>query len=169
MQWRELLERNGEKDIMVIAVWARDLPGVYDAEKVASGLGYSDTGSDNRRKLRHHHDEYLVEGGIAADDYHILALFEGGGPDRDVVFECPFYTISTKIPSGFLPGKGSKSPMEDIEDKIYSHTGVRDDMKRDQLMKAISGTPYAFPDIMYMEWKRQRRIVWSSSIGAIES
>jgi hypothetical protein len=34
---------------------------VYNAMTVALGLGYSDTGSDNRRKLRNHEDEYLVD------------------------------------------------------------------------------------------------------------
>lgn len=51
--------------------------------------------------LRNHHDEYLVEGGIVADEYRILAVFEGGGMERDVVFECPFYRSPTTIPSEF--------------------------------------------------------------------
>ncbi|KAH2362356.1 hypothetical protein KXV92_007135 [Aspergillus fumigatus] len=85
MKRRESLEQNGEEDIVVIAVWAKDLPGVYSAEEVASILGYSNTGPNPRKRLCNHYDEYLVEGGIAMDEYRILALFEGGGPDRDVV------------------------------------------------------------------------------------
>ncbi|KAH1971363.1 hypothetical protein KXW88_003158 [Aspergillus fumigatus] len=149
MKRRESLEQNGEEDIVVIAVWAKDLPGVYSAEEVASILGYSNTGPNPRKRLCNHYDEYLVEGGIAMDEYRILALFEGGGPDRDVVFECPFYRIPARIPREFLPGKRSNNPLVDIGDEIYSHSGVRSDMKRDELVKAIIGRHHTFPTVVY--------------------
>ncbi|QVM09593.1 hypothetical protein D8B26_004248 [Coccidioides posadasii str. Silveira] len=133
MKRQEYLEGDEKKDIVVIALWAKSLAGVYSAKEVAYTLGYSDTGPDPRKKLRNHHDEYLVEGGIAADEYCILAIFEGGGPEREVTFECPFYRISATIPSGFFPGRKSNNALEDIEDEIYSHSGVRDDRKRDEL------------------------------------
>ncbi|OJD17182.1 hypothetical protein AJ78_02726 [Emergomyces pasteurianus Ep9510] len=44
MQRREYLEGNEEKDIVVIALWAKGLAGVYSVEEVASTLGYPDTG-----------------------------------------------------------------------------------------------------------------------------
>lgn len=72
----------------MIAVWVKSLAGVYGAEEAAFRLAYSDTALDRRRSLWHHRDEYLVEGGIATDEYHILAIFEGEGPERDVVFAC---------------------------------------------------------------------------------
>ncbi|BCR83531.1 uncharacterized protein ACHE_10933A [Aspergillus chevalieri] len=149
MQRRKELEREGKTDIVVIAVWVEHLSGVYSAEEVAARLGYSDTGLDRRRKLWQHRDEYLVEGGIVADEYRVLAIFEGGGPERNVVFACPFYDISTTIPSGFFPGRRSNNALEDIEYEIYSHSGVRDDMKRDELVKAITGNPQFFPTIRY--------------------
>lgn len=149
MRRREDLESEGEKDIVVIAVWAKNLAGVYSAEEVACRLGYSDTGLNPRRRLRNHHDEYLVEGGIAADEYRILAVFEGGGPERNVVFEWPFYQISTTIPSEFFPGRRSDNALGDIGDEIYEYSGVRNDMKRDELVKAITGSPQTFPIIQY--------------------
>jgi hypothetical protein len=88
-----------------------------------------------------HHDEYLVEGGIAPDEYRILAIFEGGGPDRTVVFESRFYQITTTIPDGFFPGRRSGNALQDIEDEVRSHLGVRNEKKRDELVKAISGSP----------------------------
>ena len=64
-------------NVVVIAVWARGLAGVYSAEEAAFRLGSSDTGLDKNRKLRHHRDEYPLEGGIAAEEYRILAVFGG--------------------------------------------------------------------------------------------
>ncbi|KAL2801697.1 hypothetical protein BJX63DRAFT_416752 [Aspergillus granulosus] len=64
MQRRKKLEMEEETDIVVIAGWVEYLSGVYSAEEVAARLGYSDTGPDPQRKLWHHRDEYLVEGGI---------------------------------------------------------------------------------------------------------
>ncbi|CRG91094.1 hypothetical protein PISL3812_08142 [Talaromyces islandicus] len=139
MRRQRHLESEREKDIVVVAVWVKHLAGVYSAEEAASTLGYCDTGLDPTRKLCHHHDEYLVDGGIAADEYRILAVFEGGGPERNVIFTCPFYQISTTIPNTFFPGRRSNNALEDIEDEIYSHSGVRDNTKRDMLIKAISG------------------------------
>ncbi|RJE18780.1 hypothetical protein PHISCL_08881 [Aspergillus sclerotialis] len=130
MRQREILRNGGENDIVVIAVWAKDLAGVYSAEDVASKLGYPE------ERARVHRNEYLVEGGIAADEYRILAVFEGGGTERDVVFECPFYKNGE-----FFPGRRSNNALDDIEGEIYRHSGVRDDMKRDELVKAIMCWP----------------------------
>lgn len=149
MERHRLLE-NREREIIVIAIWSRDLFGVYDAESVATELGYFDTGSDRRRMVRNHRDEYLVDGGIAADEYCVLAVFEGSGPDRNVVFECPgMYRISTTIRGGFFSGNKSDNTLRDLEEEIYSHSGVRNDLKRDELVKSISGGFYNFPSIMY--------------------
>lgn len=151
MGQREYLESRGERDIVVIAVWTKGLAGVYSAEEAARKLGYSDIGLDTRRRLQPHRDEYLVEGGISADDYRILAVFEGAGPERNVVFECPFvYQIPTTIPSGFFPGERSNNALEYIENEIYRHSGVRDDKKRDVLVKAITGSHQFFPIIDYV-------------------
>lgn len=112
--------------------------GVFGAEEVASRLGYSDTGGDISRQIWHHRDEYLVDGGIPADEYRILAVFEGGGPDRDVVFSGD-PKVPSSIPSGFFPGKRSSSALKNIGEEIYRHTGVYNDLKRGQLMKSIYG------------------------------
>lgn len=96
---------DGKRDIVVIAVWVGNLVDVYSAEVAASKLRYSDMGLDPARKLWHHCEENPVNGGIAADEYRVLAVFEGGGPDRNVIFAYPLYQISTPIPSGFFPGR----------------------------------------------------------------
>lgn len=45
MERHRSLENRRERDIILIAIWSRDMSGVYDAESVAIALGYSDTGS----------------------------------------------------------------------------------------------------------------------------
>ncbi|KAE8400819.1 hypothetical protein BDV37DRAFT_296696 [Aspergillus pseudonomiae] len=121
MAQRKYLESTRERDIVVIAVWTKGLASVYSAEEP-------------------YRDEYLVEGCIAADEYRILAIFEGGGTERDVVFECLFiYQASTTIPNEFFPGRRSSNALEDIEDEIYYYSGVRNDMKRDVLVQVITG------------------------------
>ncbi|KAJ5751477.1 uncharacterized protein N7511_008442 [Penicillium nucicola] len=146
MQRRKQLENENKIDIIVIAVWAKGLAGVYSAEDAASRLEYSDIG---RNKLYPHHDEYLLEGGLAADEYRIVAVFEGGGRERDVIFECPFYRIRLTIPNGFFLERRSNNALGDIEDEIYRHSGVRDDQKRDELVKAIAGITQFFPALRY--------------------
>lgn len=147
MQQRKILEDEGRVDIVVIAVWVEGLAGVYSAEEAASRLEYIDTGLGPRKSP--HYEEYLVEGGIAADEYRILAVFEGGGLEHDAVFEYPSYRIQATIPSLCFLGRGSSYALEDIEHEIYSHSGVRDDMKRDVLVEAITGNQLFFPTLRY--------------------
>ncbi|CDM32749.1 unnamed protein product [Penicillium roqueforti FM164] len=75
----------------MIAVWVEGLVGVYSAEEAASRLEYIDIGLGLRKSP--HYKEYLIEGGIATDEYRILAVFEGGGLEYDAVFEYPSYRI----------------------------------------------------------------------------
>lgn len=70
---------------MIIAVWAKDMHHLYKAEDIATALGYNNSGQDRRRKLAYFRHEYLVWGGIAADDYRILGVFSGDGPERSVL------------------------------------------------------------------------------------
>jgi hypothetical protein len=53
----------------------------YDAYDVARQLGYTDFGIDHRRRLSNRRDEYLVYGGVSADDYAILVIFPAGGDE----------------------------------------------------------------------------------------
>jgi hypothetical protein len=43
-------------------------------------LRYNNSGQDRRHKLAYFRHEYLVWGGIAADDYRILGVFLWGRP-----------------------------------------------------------------------------------------
>jgi len=81
---RKWLLDQGARDVVIIVIWAEDLHYLYQAEDIATTLGYNDSGQDRRRRLRNHWHEYLVWGGIFADDYRILAVFRGDGPERSV-------------------------------------------------------------------------------------
>ncbi|KAF3481525.1 uncharacterized protein GIQ15_04284 [Arthroderma uncinatum] len=132
-------QAEGKQELVLIVVWAKELGGVYDAEELASKMGYSDSNADNR-KPRNHRDEYLVDRGIG-DEYRVLAVFEGGGPDSVVTFECSSYRIKTTLPNGYFTGRDGESPLEKIGNEIYRHTGVRDDSLRDYLVQSVARTP----------------------------
>jgi hypothetical protein len=67
------------------------------------------------------------------------------------------YQIETTIPRYFFPGKRSNNALEDIEDEIYSHSGIRDNTKRDELVKAITGSFQFFPIIQYTRLQKRRK------------
>ena len=51
----------------------------YDIYNIARRLRYTDPGIHLRRRLSYYRDEYLIYGGISADDYAILAISPAGG------------------------------------------------------------------------------------------
>ena len=161
MTRRERLKEQGKTDIVVIAVWAKGLCGVYDAEATIPYLNR--LGLRPQLNARKHADEYLVDGGVLDNEYRILAMFRGGGDkNRDVTFICPdYYKVTVRLPSGYFPEEqtdliepGEKSrALEQLEDEIYRHTGVRDDLYRDKLVMAFCGPPLLFPvrEIRYVQ------------------
>lgn len=62
--------------------------------------------------------------------------------------------MSIRILSEFFPGRRSSNATEDIEDEIYRHSGVRKYMKRDELVKAISGRAHVFPPITPIQYAK---------------
>ena|SRR5450432_1418728 len=76
MAWRKWLIQQGATNVIVIAVWSKDLLRVYSAYDVAHQLQYTSYhNGDLRRQLDHHLDEFLVCHSIHADEYRILAIF----------------------------------------------------------------------------------------------
>ncbi|KAL4931809.1 uncharacterized protein BDV17DRAFT_288393 [Aspergillus undulatus] len=157
MNWRQKLKEQGHQNFIVITIWAKDLPGIYSAEDVVSQLGYPQTGHPTGQTISGHHNEYLVEGGIAPDEYRILAIFEGGGdePGQTVVFDnSPLYHTTTIIPDGFFPERRSGDALRDLDHEIHRRLGVRNEEKRDELVKAISGSPRG-PIVGEIVYKRE--------------
>lgn len=116
----------------IIAIDTSRLHRILSAEAIAFALGYRDTGSDQRRKLRNHRDEYLVYGGIFGEDYAILSVIPADGSEESVrVGATPI-----GLPSRFLDGL-TMSLEDELETDIYRNTCVWGSLKRDRLIMAM--------------------------------
>lgn len=101
LKWREhLIERKG-KGIMIVAVWLKDLSGVYNAYNIAQCLidhqGPSSS-SGLRRNLAYFRGELLVQGGIDYTEYRILACFRA----TTLRSKDDPYRHCSKVPRGVL-------------------------------------------------------------------
>ena len=67
-------------------------------------LGYKNSGQDRRRRLKSHRYKYLVWGSIPADDYRILAVFPGDGPERSVSLRSHTNSVEASLPCDFTDG-----------------------------------------------------------------
>jgi len=142
LQRRRYLQNQGKQGIVIIAVWAKDIHHLYKAEDIARALGYNNSGQDRRRKLAYFRYEYLVWGGIAADDYRILGVFSGDGPERSVLLRSLTNTIHTHTFQASLPGDfGDNAIRRDVSrevlDEMYSCTGVIDADKYNVLVACM--------------------------------
>ncbi|KAH6867696.1 hypothetical protein B0T10DRAFT_502205 [Thelonectria olida] len=143
MGWRRWLIRSkNATNIVVIAVWLRDKPGVYDAFELAIDLGYSSQ-SGSRRRPANHEGEVLVYGGIAADEYRILACFRGDSASTRTISLRPLLSIGdsdgtdTEVPADcFLEGD------DQLELELRSLCGVRNDLKFCTLVLSLCNYNY---------------------------
>lgn len=119
---RRLLEA-GNKDVVIIAVWSKGLPFVYDAYEVAKAL-QRDGGLDSSS----HTDEYLIYGRIWADEYRVLAVFSGQNELENVPLEGPSLTGSSTVPDFTTSQVSSETAGNRLEQmlgqEIYSRTGI---------------------------------------------
>ena len=127
--------------MMIIAIWSRWLRNVHDAYEIAKWLGYRSPSPDPRRQLENHLDEYLVAGGISADEYRILAIFHGRTLD-DVPLSVPGLTGRAKVPGGLLADGVGRTVEEKFENEIYQHTSIRG--QSEQLLYLIGSIIGAF-------------------------
>lgn len=125
MQRREKLIEDGERDVIIIAIWAKGLHDVYDAYDVARGLGYRQGSRNRRQRLENHLDEYLVCGGVPADEYRILAIFHGHGQRQDLALSIPGLRGFAVVPPEFVRDVPGRTPNEKLENEIYQNTGIR--------------------------------------------
>lgn len=124
MRTRQRLINAGWKKIVIVAIWAKGMRNIYDAYEVAETLGYQNDGKDWRRQLRNHYNEYLVLGGISADEYRLLAVFDGH-KEQKVMLSVPGLESSTTIPDAFMIAASGKTAQEKLENMIYMYTGIR--------------------------------------------
>jgi hypothetical protein len=147
-KWERALERRrqlikeGGKKVVIVAIWAKGLHDVYDAYKVAEMLGYRNDSSNPRKRLANHVDEYLVLGGISADEYRILAIFNGQGEQRNITIRVPGLTGSPILPDAFMTDVPGRTAREKLENEIYRHTGIRGESE--QLLNLVGVMSGAF-------------------------
>ncbi|KAF5635074.1 hypothetical protein F52700_5622 [Fusarium sp. NRRL 52700] len=145
--WRKhLIEREG-KGIMIVAVWLKNLSGVYDAYNIAKRLIDREdpkSSSELQRNLGNYRGELLVRGGIDYTEYRILACFEGDSHEierRSIppLIKFPEREFTVYIPRGTLSAYGNSnlSITQQLEYEMLSLTGVRSDAKLCALVLAM--------------------------------
>lgn len=142
---RRYFQNRGEQGVVIIAVWAKDIHHLYKAEDIARALGWDNSGQDRRRKLAYFRHEYLVWGGIAADDYRILGVFSGDGPERSVLL-CSItmtnnttHTFQASLPGNFGDNATQRDVSTEVLNEMHSCTGVIDAYKYNVLIACIGG------------------------------
>jgi hypothetical protein len=136
---RKWLLGQGARDVRIIAVWAEDIQHLYRAEGIATALGYNNSGQDRRRRLMNHRYEYLVWGGIAADDYRILVVFPGDGPERSVSLLSLTNSVEASLPGDFVSSTARPDVSAELLIEIWSCTGVKDKYKHNVLVAYMGG------------------------------
>ncbi|KAL5585263.1 hypothetical protein FOVSG1_014652 [Fusarium oxysporum f. sp. vasinfectum] len=147
LNWRKRLIERGGREIIIIAVWLKDLSEVYDAYNIAQRLlGRKDLNSSSRlrRNLDCFRGELLVQGGIDYMEHRILACFEGDSLEierRSIspLIKFPERSLVVSIPRGTLPtyGNSNLSITQQLEYEMLSLTGVRNDAKLCVLVLAM--------------------------------
>ncbi|KLO87024.1 uncharacterized protein LW93_12882 [Fusarium fujikuroi] len=131
LNWRKRLIERGGKGVMIVAVWLKDLSGVYDAYNIAQRLVVRQGPNSNSR-------------GINYMEYRILACFKGDSLEierRSIspLLKFPERELVVSIPRGTLPiyGISNLSITHQLEYEMLSLTGVRNDAKLCALVLAM--------------------------------
>ena len=123
--WRRALRRTqwlieqGERNVVIIAIWSKGLRNVYDGYDAAKKYEWP------TKRMENHLDECLVYGGISADEYRVLVIFNGAREWVDVPLGVPGLRSSTTIPDSFMRDVPGDSAEEKLENEIYRNTGIR--------------------------------------------
>jgi hypothetical protein len=140
MKWRQWMLCQSIGDLCIVAIDTGRVKTYYDAYGIAQNLGYTDPGIHPRQRLSHHRDEYLIYGGISADDYAILATFPAGGDE--VRYQVDGHCIP--LPAAYLEylselaSHGLPMTVEgELKTEIYSSTGVYSDRQLEALLIAM--------------------------------
>lgn len=119
---RRMLDKEAN-NVVIIVIRTEGLRNLYSAYDIARRLRYTGNGQDRRRQLGNHFKEFLVVGGIRADEDRILATFHGDGPERVVSLSIPGLRAGVSVTSDFAP-TGTDATQE-LQDEIYSCIGPK--------------------------------------------
>ncbi|KAK1992437.1 hypothetical protein LX36DRAFT_662422 [Colletotrichum falcatum] len=97
-------------------------------------FGYPYMAANRRRCVKNHRNEYLLYGGIAADDYRVLACFWGDeATTTHIVSLSPFPGETTKYPAKIPQGTSINTENGDLTEElkleVYSNIGLWDERK----------------------------------------
>ncbi|TRX96474.1 hypothetical protein FHL15_002746 [Xylaria flabelliformis] len=153
LRWRGTLIKLQKQNIVVIAVWLDGLE-VFDASNVARYLD----GPDNPR-LSWHENEYLLHGGIYAEQYRILAKFRGDGDLEPVKLSVKDSQFVTSLPGDFVHSLGglpvnpiiteTQDITEAIKREVFAFTGDKSGFKLECLLLSMGGGLIRAKTILY--------------------
>lgn len=144
---RQRMIDEGAKEVLIVAVWLQDLPGIYDAFSIAQALGL--------QNLDPFLKEIWVHGGISADSYRILAIFPGTKITEEVALRVNRLTMMVQMPGGFLRGVRTWShngvqfrpdATDALQEEIQSCTGIVSNVKFPHLALSIGDVSYSEND-----------------------
>ncbi|KAK4140187.1 uncharacterized protein C8A04DRAFT_32313 [Dichotomopilus funicola] len=130
-------------NVVIVAVWLKGFPGVYDAYNITGALDI-----DERDVFLH---EVLVRGPIWANDYRILAILPDSGKPKPAVLSLVSFNLEARIPPDFISGVREKTEImmnlrpnatKRLQNEVFSLTGTRDDDKFYRLVLSIVGLGY---------------------------
>ncbi|KAI8648836.1 hypothetical protein NCS56_01499600 [Fusarium sp. Ph1] len=140
---RMIEQEQGATEVLIVAVWLKGLPGVYDAFSIADALNI-----ESPDRFLH---EVLIHGGISADSYRILAILHGIQTTEDVALSVDGMAMMANMPGDFIAGvqrttligiRQLPDPTDRLRDEIYALTGTRDDAKFLLLTLSIANIAY---------------------------
>jgi hypothetical protein len=125
---RNALLKEGQKNVVIIAIWSKGMHNVYDAHEITRQLRQLRR-EDPEKGFQHHH-EYLVHGGISADEDRVLAIFDGQGQQTNIPLSLQHLAGSVTIPDTFMLNTPGKTAKKKLQFEIYQRTGVDGDSKQ---------------------------------------
>ncbi|WKT53773.1 hypothetical protein QSH57_004357 [Fusarium oxysporum f. sp. vasinfectum] len=144
LQRRQWMIKHGATEVVIVAVWLKELPGIYDAFAIARVLGL--------KKLNVFLYEVLIHGRISADSYRILAMFHGIQSTVDVALCVDRMAMMAEMPGDFIGGVQARTLVcirhlpkatDRLRDEMYARTGTRDDAKFLPLALSIANVAYS--------------------------
>ncbi|KJZ75382.1 hypothetical protein HIM_05308 [Hirsutella minnesotensis 3608] len=150
MSWRMRLSQRSAHKIVIMAVWLKNKPYIYDALEIAKQLGYGQHPGDAQRQLNHHTDEVLLHGSIAANERRVLLCLRANGSAVESVFfrpdplGLPSFRLASQLPYGAikLPAKCRGDGTEAFRDYMFSLTGTVRRFEFALLLVIMAGRSY---------------------------
>ncbi|OAQ96633.1 hypothetical protein LLEC1_07523 [Akanthomyces lecanii] len=140
---RQWIISRGASAVSIIVVWLKGLTGTYDAFDLATNLGF--------RSTDHFLPEILVHGGIFADSYRILTVIRGTQEVTDAALSVEGLMAMVTLPRELVTGQQASILLgihhlpdfsDRLRDEIYTHTGVRDELKFLLLLLTMANIPH---------------------------